>query len=566
MKVETNHHIKAGHPASTQGSASHHASLLAPVQGFVTRLRPVSRGFLLLLVLILAAVPSLAPLFPRQVTPASAPPDQFSGERAMEHLPVIAREPHPAGSPAQAVVRDYLVQQLMDIGLEVEVQRTWSVENVVARLNGANPTGAIVILAHYDSVAAGPGAADNGSGVAALLEIMRALAASPRLRNDVIGLFDDGEEPPDPFTGTKAFVREHPWMADVRLAISLDTAVRGFIATNETGPNNGWLVQALARVYTGGAWTSFSGGGGYDYTPFRQAGIQGLVLEDNYPFKEKHTALDVPEIVSAASVQQMGEQTLAIARELGNLDLGNPWGEHETFFAVPVLGLVHYPEVWALPLAIVAGILLVLALGLALWRRVVSWRGLAVAFGTILVTTALAGVGISALRSRLPDLIGWETYRWPDWPEVIPPYGGFVAAMFALLVLGSSVVGYILARRWSARTDFSLIGLLPFTIPAVAVAVGEPRAAYAFSWPVLIGSLGWITAAAAGRRRMLWSVDLATTLAAVPLIVLLLPFLPGVVMSDGMKSLEILAGIEALLLGVILPVVDGLLVRRANPG
>ncbi len=59
-----------------------------------------------------------------------------------------------------------------------------------------------------------------------------------------------------------------------------------------------------------------------------------------------------------------------------------------------------------------------------------------------------------------------------------------------------------------------------------------------------------------------WSLPLA--IAAAVLLVLLLVFLPGVVMADGMKSLNILAGIEALLLGVILPAVDGLLVRTSG--
>jgi hypothetical protein len=126
-------------------------------------LGPASRGFVLLLVLLLVAAPSL---LPRRVTLASAPPD-ISGERAMAHLPIIAREPHPAGSPAQARVRDYLVRQLSDIGLEVEVQRTRGVENVVACLHGTDPTGAIVVLAHYDSVAADAA----GSGRAASVTV-----------------------------------------------------------------------------------------------------------------------------------------------------------------------------------------------------------------------------------------------------------------------------------------------------------------------------------------------------------------------------------------------------------
>ena len=70
-------------------------------------------------------------------------------------------------------MRDYLVQQLTSIGLETQVQRTQGIENVLARLRGSDSTGAVLVLSHYDSVPVGPGAADNGSGVAALLETMR---------------------------------------------------------------------------------------------------------------------------------------------------------------------------------------------------------------------------------------------------------------------------------------------------------------------------------------------------------------------------------------------------------
>lgn len=528
------------------------------------RLSPAMRGCIILLVLLLVAIPTLATLFPSRVTPASAAPDQFSAERAMPHLAVIAREPHPQGSPAQARVRDYLTQQLAKIGLEANIQQTQGLENVVARLRGSSPTGAIVILAHYDTVSYSSGAGDNSSAVAALVEITRALVAGPLPRNDVIVLFDDGEEEPGIMDGTKAFVRSHPWMSDVRVAISIDTAVAGPIAVNEAGPkNNGWLVQALARSNPGSTWTSFSGGGQYNSAPFRDAGLPVLALEDNYPFRQKHTAEDLPEIIHPSSVQQLGEQTLAIARELGNLDLANPWGEQETFFSITFLGLAHYPEAWSLPLAIGAGILMLLAIGLALWRGLASWRGLAVAFGMILAAVVLSGFGVSALKPLLPGLFGWQTASWPEWPEVIPPDGGFAVAGIDTLVLGLVVGMYILARRWGLRGDFSLAGLVPYCIPAVILATAEPRTAYAFIWPALIGALCWIAVAIAGKKQMGWSVDVATTLAALPLIVLLLPFLPGVVMADGMKSLEILAVVEALLLCGILPAVDGLLMLKS---
>jgi hypothetical protein len=116
-----------------------------------------------------------------------------------------------------------------------------------------------------------------------------------------------------------------------------------------------------------------------------------------------------------------------------------------------------------------------------------------------------------------------------------------------------------LARRWCGRVDYALAGLIPFLVPAFLLSIATPRAAYAFIWPVLVGSLGWIAALLAGRKYWNWSPDAASILSALLISILLLPFLPGVVMADGMKSLNVLAGVEALMLGVILPVIDSLL-------
>ncbi len=564
MSTVTKHPTTSRQMNGTVRPLSHFTSMLVTLGSLATKIGPAGRGLLLLLVLVLVAIPSVAMLFPSRVTPASAPATVFSGERAMAHLPIIASEPHPVGSPAQARVRDYLVQELKAAGLETEVQAIDGMENVVARVRGSHPTGAIVILTHYDTVPHTRGAGDNGAAVATLLETIRALATGPAPQNDIIALFDDKEEI-GPFSGTRAFVREHPWMKDVRVAISIDGATSGFISTNEVGPeNNGWLVHALARAYTGGAWLSMSGGGVYNSTPFREAGISVLALESNYPFRQYHTMEDIPAIINPATVQQMGEQTVAVARELGRLNLANPWGEQETFFAVPVIGFVHYPQAWSLALAITAAIVFLLALGSALWRRIISWRGLGVAFAMILLTAVLSVIGVGAAQQRLPALFGWETAQWQDWPEVIPPYGGLAAGALAILVLALAVVGYILARRWSWPADFSLIGLLSFAIPAVAVAAAEPRAAYTFIWPVLLGSVAWLVVAALGSQREKRLVTTGIMLTAIPIAVFFAPLLPGIVMSDGMKSLNILAGIEVAVLAAILPALDGLLVRQPS--
>ncbi len=550
------------HTRSEKNLADQFSTWLQSLGRSIVDLGPARRGLVLLLVLALVAILMLLRLFPRSVTPASASPDVFSSERAMAHLPVLASAPHPEGSPAQAEIRDYLVQELQALGLEVEIQETASLENVVARLRGSDPSGAIVVLAHYDTVPNSPGAADNGSAVAALLEIVRALAASPALRNDVIALFDDGEEYPDTFGGTKAFVRYHPWMSDVRVAIGMDTAVRGFISTDDTGSDNGWLVQAMARSYPGGAWSSVSGGGNYDSLPFRLAGVQVLELEDNYPFYQQHTAGDVPEIVSPGSVQQLGEQALAVTRELGNLDLAVTKGPQQAYVSLPLVGLLHYPQSWGLPLAILAGMLLVPAFWLALRRKLASWRGLGVAALGILVVAGAVLFAASAFWKAAPGLFGWEIYRMPEWPEVIPPNGWLVAIATYLAALALTVLVYRLARRWSTTADFSLFGTTVFTVMAILLAIGAPHMAILFTWPALLGTLGWLLALAFIKTGRDLPVEIGALLAALPTVVFLLPFIPIMFMSDGTKSASITPGILVLLLCVILPVVDGLLASK----
>src|ERR687888_1655185 len=167
-------------------------------------------ALLTFLVVAGAALYGALPIGLPDPVPASAPPTAFSSARALAHVRAIAQRPHPIGSPANAAVRDYLVEELTALGLAPEVQKATAVnccsssgsfdagmpENVLARLKGTATGGkAVLVAAHYDSVPTGPGASDDGAGVAAMLETLRALRAGPPLKHDVIFLFTDGEEP-----------------------------------------------------------------------------------------------------------------------------------------------------------------------------------------------------------------------------------------------------------------------------------------------------------------------------------------------------------------------------------
>jgi catechol 2,3-dioxygenase-like lactoylglutathione lyase family enzyme len=86
-------------------------------------------------------------------------------------------------------LRDYLVEELRALGIDVEVQegigaRTFRadtvagrVENVVATIQGRDPTGRVVLAAHYDTTLGSPGASDDKAAVAAILETARALTS-----------------------------------------------------------------------------------------------------------------------------------------------------------------------------------------------------------------------------------------------------------------------------------------------------------------------------------------------------------------------------------------------------
>src|SRR6476659_11287397 len=64
---------------------------------------------------------------PPVVVPATAPLTEFSAERAMKHVVAIAQRPHPIGSAEHDRVRDYLVAQLRNLGLEPQIQNATGV-------------------------------------------------------------------------------------------------------------------------------------------------------------------------------------------------------------------------------------------------------------------------------------------------------------------------------------------------------------------------------------------------------------------------------------------------------
>jgi hypothetical protein len=126
---------------------------------------------------------------------------QALAERLRGHVVAIASVEHNTGEPqALAQASSYLEAQLRAMGYAVGVQSYDSgdgeVRNLEVEIKGtATPDQIVVVGAHYDSAYSAPGANDNGSGTAMVLELARAFQGS-RPRKTVRFVLFANEEPP----------------------------------------------------------------------------------------------------------------------------------------------------------------------------------------------------------------------------------------------------------------------------------------------------------------------------------------------------------------------------------
>jgi hypothetical protein len=134
--------------------------------------------------------------------------EQELAARLRVHVTQIASKPHNTDhyeALEQAAL--YIENELAKIGFQAVRQayqasgrEVWNIEATLEPSPSAPPGPSFVIGAHYDSAGDAPGANDNGSGTAALLEMARLLKAGPAPRQRLRLVFFVNEEPP--FFGT----------------------------------------------------------------------------------------------------------------------------------------------------------------------------------------------------------------------------------------------------------------------------------------------------------------------------------------------------------------------------
>ncbi len=267
---------------------------------------------------------------------------------------VVSRDPrHPGHAKAVAYIKGQLA--MLCTNVTVESQRTVyqgiPLENIFVTIDplGAAPaaTGWVLVSAHYDSVAnrtpgwrpgfdPAPGADDNATGTAALLEFARIVSADRgRLRTRLVLAFFDGEELF--FKGSGAYMatlaRPYPY----RAAINLDMVGFNPIAdrldllwyTNASAGLRDRVIKANDTYQIGvaplNAQYAADGDTIMDAAPFGIAGIPSIALcqrygendatfPGNYTF---HTVNDTPDKIGNKRLWlKASKLTLATALEL----------------------------------------------------------------------------------------------------------------------------------------------------------------------------------------------------------------------------------------------------------
>ena len=115
---------------------------------------------------------------------------RVQAESLRQKLQLIVGERSPfSGQRRLAVVENYIEKELASFGLSLESDyfsyRGRSFRNIVGSLGPQSGAGLVILGAHFDSVEGTPGADDNASGVAVLLEAARLLSQA-RLRSQVL--------------------------------------------------------------------------------------------------------------------------------------------------------------------------------------------------------------------------------------------------------------------------------------------------------------------------------------------------------------------------------------------
>lgn len=259
---------------------------------------------------------------------AAAAPEAFSADAAYVHVRRLAGRigPRPAGSAAYRRAARYARGGFEALGFEVRRQgfplpqggRSW---NLVARWPG-DGTVRLLIGAHLDTVGGSPGANDNASGVAVLLEMARVLAQAGGPPSG-LALVAFGAEEFQPggahHLGSDAYVdRMGPAeRTSLEMMVSADMIgkVRPFISASLNGtPRRAARVLARTARAAGFRANVRTLGDISDHGPFARAGMPAAFLWTGFE-PNHHLPTDVVRNCRPRALARGGKVLLRLIEE-----------------------------------------------------------------------------------------------------------------------------------------------------------------------------------------------------------------------------------------------------------
>jgi hypothetical protein len=493
--------------------------------------------------------------------PEQAALSTFSAERAFKDLAVIGRAPHPINSAEHDVVRDYIMRALKGIGHTPQVQRTTytdedsetqgALENILCRIPGRTREKALLLVAHYDSVPAGPGASDDGVAVVALLEGARALKSFPQLRRDVIILLTDGEE--RGLLGARAFVKEHPWAQDVGVVLNFEArGTSGPSIMFETSNENGWLIGNFGHAASHPVANSLSYEiykrlpNSTDFTIFRRAGYSGLNFAFIDGLSNYHTSRDSLQNVDMGSLQHHGDYILELTRQFGDAPSDDPKHANAVYFDVLGRELVRYSQPAAIFLlgftGVLVGIMAYLGFKNRYLRTGVSLLGLVSMIPGVAATVVGAGAAswlTFALQKQFPAIHMGLLY-----------HGGLYILTFSAVGLACAACFYSFALKWINSDNLMFGSLLGWLVFAIFVSIYFPGGSYLLVWPLFFNLLGWIAVFA--RRQTSANARIAlVAFSGLPAIVLVVPMIHKIFFAFASHSAVLVSALLGLLFALM---------------
>ncbi len=418
-------------------------------------------------------------------------PGQFDAGRAKARLARVLgnQAPHPADTVPSDRVRDRLLGQLRAIGLQPRVDDRFTcnslfkargvscarVRNVLVTIGPAEGRH-LLINTHYDSVPVGPGASDAGLGVATMMEVA-ALLKDRHLARPITFLFNEGEELG--LVGARAFLEGDPIAGRVDSLINLEArGVRGPVNMFETSVPNPAAVRVfweavdrpVANSLAVSAYRQLP-----NYTDVNTFEGRGWLTLNFAPIGNEtryHSPTDDLSGVDLATLQHMGDQTLALAARLAGGPAPARVEGEQLFMDMAGRTLVTLPLAAG---AVLLG-LLVIVLAAAAWKRRALVSGLPVVIASVVLGTGLAWAGLSVIGAVRPGQF-WRAH--PGWTEAAV-YAGVIAATLLVLTLARRLGTHQLRSAFwlffvilgAVVGWFAPGGLIYFLLPPLVMVAG----------------------------------------------------------------------------------------------